>query len=210
MPDKKLLALRNKIKKRQPGFVVKESNFSARIKKRWRFPHGRHSKVRQMHHGRPKLPSIGYSGPKEIRGLDRSGFEPVLVHNLKELLSLNPTVQGAVLAKIGMKKGLAVLKAAVEKKIKVLNVRKIEQRIKEMEDSFISRKKAKTEKSSAKTRKEEEKKKKAEEKLKKVKEEKEEKEKKVETQPEEEKLNEQEEKIEEQKKAVEKTLIKKQ
>ena len=35
--------------KKRMNFVVKESNFSARVKSRWRFPRGKHSKVRQMH-----------------------------------------------------------------------------------------------------------------------------------------------------------------
>lgn len=170
--DKKLLELRNKANKKKPGFVVKESNFSARVKSRWRFPRGKHSKVRQMHCGRPALPGTGYGSPKEVRGLHPSGLEMVVVNNGKELESLDAQKQGAVISSnVGMKKRMGLLALALEKKIMVLNVKDPAKEIEMIKNNFEGRKKLKKEKLSLASKKEEEKKKKAEER--KVKEEKE-------------------------------------
>ena len=60
-------------------FVEKESNFSARVKSRWRLPRGKHSKVRQMHKGRPALPGPGYGSQESKKGLHPSGLKIVAV-----------------------------------------------------------------------------------------------------------------------------------
>ncbi len=203
MAEKELLELKRKIKKTRPKFVVKESKFSARVKSRWRFPRGKHSKVRQMHRGRPKLAGAGFRSPQAVRGLHLSGLEPVIVSNLKELAAIKPE-QGIIIAKVGNKRKLDILKLALEKKISILNIKNVELIIKKIEEDFSSRKKIKQEKSKEKTKKEAEKEKKAEEKKKK---ETEEKEGKGEL---DEKLKTQEEEVKEQKKDIEKTIIKKQ
>ena len=160
---KKLLGLRKRIKTSKPAFVVKESHFVAGVKKRWRFPRGKHSKVRQEHKGRPALVTTGYGSPKAVRGLHSSGLETVLVHNTTELLSLDPVSQGAVLASgLGGKKKLAMLTLANEKKIPVLNVKDSEVAAEEIKTKFTARVKARQEKLQVKTKKQEEKAKKAE------------------------------------------------
>lgn len=156
----KLLELRNNAKKVKPRFVVKESKFSARVKSRWRFPRGKHSKVRQMHKGRPALPSTGFGSPKEVRGLHSSGLEMVVVHNRKDLESLDAQKQGAVISgKVGKKKKMELLALAAEKKITVLNVKDLSKEIEKIKGSFEERKKLKKERLSKASKKEEEKKK---------------------------------------------------
>ena len=54
MANKELLSVRKEMRKTKPAFVVRESNFS-RIESRWRYPYGRHSKVRQMHCSKYRL-----------------------------------------------------------------------------------------------------------------------------------------------------------
>jgi large subunit ribosomal protein L32e len=204
MEIKKLLEVRKRIKKNKPTFVVKETNFSARVKRRWRFPRGKHSKVRQMHRGRPKLVNVGFGVPKAVRGLHSSGLETVRVHNKKELLSINPEKQGAIIARIGNNKKLKLLELAKEKNITLFNIKDLEKAIEEVKSSFANRKKDKEDKSKEKSKKEVEKKKKADEK--KQKEEEPAKESKS-SEGKEKQLKEQED---EEKKVIEKTIIKKQ
>lgn len=170
---KRLLELRAKAKRKKPRFVIKESNYKARVEEKWRYPRGLHSAVRQRNLGRPVLPRVGYSSPKEVRGLHSSGLEKVIVYNDKQLLSLNPKGQGAIIASdVGMKKKLLILKAAQERKIRVLNVRDLGEMSIKLQHKFNVRKKLKDEKTKLKNKKEEEKMKRAEEKKKKEEEEK--------------------------------------
>ena len=78
MEIEKSLQERKRMRKRNPPFVVKESNNQARVKSRWRFPRGRHSQVRQMHKGKPGMPNPGYGVPKAVRGLHSSGLKKLL------------------------------------------------------------------------------------------------------------------------------------
>lgn len=171
MAKEQLLQLRKDMKK--PEFVVKESNFSARVKVRWRFPRGRHSKVRQMHCGRPAMPNPGYGTPAEVRGLHQSGLEIVVVRNLEGLQLLNPKTQGAMIAaSVGNKKKISLLETAQQKKIILLNVKDAGAAAKKIQSDFVERKEFRKKRAAEASKKEEQKKKKAEERAQKEKEEK--------------------------------------
>jgi len=171
MAKEQLLQLRKDMKK--PDFVVKESNFSARVKVRWRFPRGRHSKVRQMHCGRPAMPNPGYGAPAEVRGLHQSGLEMVVVRNAQELQVLNPKIQGAIIAaSVGNKKKISLLEIAQQKKITLLNVKDASAAAKKLVSDFEQRKEWRKKKAVEMSKKEEQKQKKAEERAQKEKEEK--------------------------------------
>ena len=171
MAKEQLLQLRKDMKK--PDFVVKESNFSPRVKVRWRFPRGRHSKVRQMHCGRPAMPNPGYGAPAEVRGLHQSGLEMVVVRNAQELQVLNPKIQGAIIAaSVGNKKKISLLEIAQQKKITLLNVKDASAAAKKLVSDFEQRKEWRKKKAVEMSKKEEQKQKKAEERAQKEKEEK--------------------------------------
>ncbi len=170
MTKEQLLKLRKEMQK--PEFVVKESNFNAGVKVRWRFPRGRHSKVRQMHCGRPAMPNPGYGAPAEVRGLHQSGLEMVVVRNVQELQLVNQKTQGAIVAaSVGNKKKLSLLELAQQKKITLLNVKDASAAVKKLQSDFAERKELRKRKAVESTKKEERKKKKAEELAKKEKEE---------------------------------------
>ena len=102
------------------------SRFSKLGKKRkklqiWRKPKGRDNKMRLKRKSYPSLVSIGYKTPKKDSG-KVNGLLPVLIHNLKELEALGKD-SAAVIAKIGAKKKLELIKKADELKIKILNVK---------------------------------------------------------------------------------------
>ncbi len=162
---KQLLAVRAKSNARKPDFVVKESRYVTRIKKRWRFMHGRHSKVRQMHCGRPALPTPGYGAPAEVRGMHRSGLMPVVVATEKQLFALNPAHQGAVLAsKLGARKRVVLMTLASQKNISLLNVKDAKVVVDKIAADLARRRKARSTRSSSKVKKDEEKRRSAEEK----------------------------------------------
>ena len=170
MTKEQLLKLRKEMSK--PSFVVEESNFNAGVKVRWRFPRGRHSKVRQMHCGRPAMPNPGYGAPAEVRGLHQSGLEMVVVRNVQELQLVNQKTQGAIVAaSVGNKKKLSLLELAQQKKITLLNVKDASAAVKKLQSDFAERKELRKRKAVESTKKEERKKKKAEELAKKEKEE---------------------------------------
>ncbi len=162
---KALLEHRKKVKGAKPRFVVKESKFAARVKSRWRYPRGKHSKVRQQHRGRVALPNPGFGSPKAVRGLDKSGLEPVLVRSLTDVAGVNKEAQGVIVSGLlGGRKRVALLKAIQEAGLVVLNVKDVTAVISGIEAGVAERKKKRAAKKSAKKEKDEKKKKKAAEK----------------------------------------------
>lgn len=193
--------------KKKPNFVVKESHYQARVKKRWRLPRGRHSGVRQYHKGKPAMPTSGYGSDKKIRGLHSSGLYPVVVYTKNDLLKLEEKQGGVIASSIGKRKKLELLKLAEEKKLLLINVKDVPAEIKNIEDAFTKRKEVKKAKTEERTKKASEREKKAAEKKKKE----EEKTKKEEEKSSlEESVEEKKEEKEEQKKMVEKTITKRQ
>lgn len=157
--------VRARMKKHQPLFVVKEHHKSARIKRRWRAQRGIHSGHRQMHRGKPAQPTPGFGVPKTVRGLHSSGLQPVLIHSLTQLNSIDAQTQGIIIgSSVGMKKKMLLLTAAAKKNIAALQVKDISAALETLRSSFIARTKVRKDRLSAKTKKEAEKKKKADEK----------------------------------------------
>ena len=66
--------------------------------------------------------STGYKGPKAARGLHPSGLRDIMVHNVKDLALVDPSVQAARIGHtVGKKKRGLIIAAAKEKKIRILN-----------------------------------------------------------------------------------------
>lgn len=135
----KILELRNAMKKKKPVFLRQEVFRRKRLEAKWRMPKGHHSKMKQKLAGRRKMPSIGYSSPREVRGLTREGYRRVLVHNLAEL---NKVKENAVelSSSLGSRKKLELLKKIKELKLKVINVKNIDAEIKVIEEKVSARK----------------------------------------------------------------------
>jgi large subunit ribosomal protein L32e len=87
---------------------------------KWRRAKGVHSKIRRKRTGYPRKPEVGYKKPASSAGLIK-GKIPVLVHNIKELSILNAK-NIAILARVGAKKKLELIKKAEEMKIQILNM----------------------------------------------------------------------------------------
>ncbi|MEK6899540.1 MAG: eL32 family ribosomal protein [Nanoarchaeota archaeon] len=151
-------------KEKRQDFVVKESHYAPKIKSRWRYPYGRHSKVRQMHCGRPAMPTPGFGAPAEVRGLHASGLEMVVVCNAEDLNGVDPKKQGAIISsRVGARKRLSLLESAHSKGVTVLNVKDAQKAAEKINSEFQERKEHRKKRFTEAAKKEIEKKKKAEE-----------------------------------------------
>ena len=65
---------------------------------------------------------VGFRGPRNVRGLHPSGFEEILVYNVKDIESVNPKTQAARIGRtVGTKKRFEIEKKADELDIRILN-----------------------------------------------------------------------------------------
>ena len=88
----------------------------------WRKPDGITSKMRRNFKYRPKRVKVGFRGPRKTRGLHPSGFEEVLVYNVKDLEGLDPKTQAARIGgTVGTRKRMEIQKRAEELDIRILN-----------------------------------------------------------------------------------------
>ncbi len=88
---------------------------------KWRKARGMHNKIRDKRRGYSAKPSVGYRTKSGSKGKVKN-LNPVLVHNIKQLNSIKKG-EGAVIAKIGARKKIELLRKAEEMKIHILNIR---------------------------------------------------------------------------------------
>ncbi len=143
MVDKRLLEQRNAAKAKKPSFLKQDAHKLDKLSKNWRRPRGMDSKIRKAFRGRRKKPSLGYSSPRKVRGLNRQGFEEVRVHCIKDLEGFNPESQVVLIAKIGLKKKSEILKYCMEKKYNVANVDNPKEFVEDLEQEIKERRQEK-------------------------------------------------------------------
>lgn len=82
----RLLRLRQQMNRRRPRFLHQEHWKLKKFKKAsWRRPRGKRSKMRTKEKAKPFLVSIGYRGPKKVRGLHPRGVPEILVHSVQDI-----------------------------------------------------------------------------------------------------------------------------
>ncbi len=119
---KHTLNLRKARKAKKGTFRRQEWFRYKRLGTKWRKPRGLHSKMRRSLKYRPKMPSIGYGSPREVRNLHPSGFKEVLVYNPNDLETINPSLEAARIGHgVGTRKRKIIEKKAAELKIRILN-----------------------------------------------------------------------------------------
>ncbi len=89
----------------------------------WRRAKGKHSKIRRKRMGYPRKPEVGYRTQQSQSGLV-DGMQPILVHNIQELEAITPKTQAVIIARVGAKKKLDIIKKANEKGLTILNMEK--------------------------------------------------------------------------------------
>jgi large subunit ribosomal protein L32e len=119
---KRTLRLRKLIKSKKPDFLRQEWFRYKRLSENWRRPKGLTSKMRKHMKYRISVVRIGFRGPKEARCLHPSGFEEVLVCNLKDLEKIDSKRQAArISGTVGTRKRIEIEKKADELGIRILN-----------------------------------------------------------------------------------------
>ncbi len=121
----RLLKLRMLMERREPRWMRMDEWRFWRIarQERWRRPKGLDNKIRHQIKGYPPLVKIGYRQPKAVRGLHPSGFEPVRVFRPEDLDKVDPSRQAIIIAStVSKRKRLEIIKKALEKGIKILNI----------------------------------------------------------------------------------------
>lgn len=142
--NKRLLDVRRDKKTKAPRFMRKSGTIKQRLKDVWRKPKGIHNKVRLHKRGNNVMVSTGYGSPVAVRGLTRSGYEPIVVCNASQLHSLNPESQTAVISSsVGQKKRMDIVKKALELKIKIHNLKDAHKYLKLAESDMSQRKERK-------------------------------------------------------------------
>ena len=117
-----LLALRSAKNAARPKFRRQEWFRYRKFADAWRKPQGGQSKLRRHFGYRWNIPSIGYRGPRGVRGLHPSGFQEILVHNSHQLEGLDATKQAVRIAHgVGTRKRELIEKACDEKGLRILN-----------------------------------------------------------------------------------------
>lgn len=87
---------------------------------KWRRGRGKSNKIRLNRAGHPSVPKVGFKTRKSEAGKVK-GMIPKLVHNLQELNALGKN-EAAIIARIGARKKLELIKEADKAKIKILNL----------------------------------------------------------------------------------------
>ncbi|MDD4307231.1 MAG: 50S ribosomal protein L32e [Thermoplasmata archaeon] len=114
--------LRNDKSRNRPEFHRQEWFRYLRVGDKWRKPRGIHSKMRRHYGYRPNIVAIGYRGPKAARGKHPSGFDEVIIYNLKEMEGLNPKKQAIRIGhSVGYLKRMHIAILADEMELRILN-----------------------------------------------------------------------------------------
>lgn len=118
------LRMRSQLASRRPTFYRQEWYRYRRLGLTWRKPQGGQSKLRRHLGYRINVVSIGFRGPKAVRGLHPSGFQEVLVHTVGELKGVDPKTQAVRIAgTVGTRKRAMIQEEAEELGLRVLNRR---------------------------------------------------------------------------------------
>jgi len=114
------------MKHKRHKFLRVDTNRFSRIGKnrrklqKWRRPRGKSNKLRLGRAGYSASPKVGFRTSRDEAGRIK-GLMPKLVHNLAELSMLTKD-EGAIIARVGARKKLDIIKRADELKIKILNL----------------------------------------------------------------------------------------
>ena len=114
---------------------VRQNISRKRLEVKWRRPRGIHSKLRLNKAGHIKKPSPGFMARRKDR------VKTALIRNINDLTNAK---QSALLSsKLGLKKKLEILKMAQELKLKILNVKNIDEFIRKTNEIIEKKKQGK-------------------------------------------------------------------
>jgi len=123
----KHLETRNALKKRKPEFQRQDFNIRTTFEGVWRSPKGLHSKQRRNKDSQPPMPSIGYSSPRDVRGLDAKGMKNVIVKNISDLKKIDAKKDNVIIsATVGNRSKIKLLEEVKKLGLTVKNLKDID------------------------------------------------------------------------------------
>ena len=162
MENKQLLTKRRILKAKKPEFIRQDAHKKRKLSWKWRKSKGSGSKMRVSRRGYKRSVQIGWGSPREVKGMNREGLKPVMVHNVNDLSKLNPKTDIAVIAAtVGDKKKIMIIEQAAAKKIKISNFKEPEKFVQKIKEHFDKKKKQKEQLKEERNKKKEEVKKQA-------------------------------------------------
>lgn len=120
---KKLLEVRKTIKSKKPDFKQQNFGRKKRISDRWRRPKGIQSKMRHKFKGYSIMVSKGWRSPVEVRGLDRHGYETVVVFNVQDVAKIEKHQAIVISGNVGNKKRMEIIEKAEQLKVPIVNIK---------------------------------------------------------------------------------------
>ena len=120
--NSRLLRVRKKLNSKRPKFLRSETwkKKSFANNPKWRKPRGKDNKMRMKRSGKQPLVSVGYRGPKEVRGTHASGLKEVMITNPGQIDGLENVII-RINATVGNKKKIEIVKKAVKSNLKIAN-----------------------------------------------------------------------------------------
>ncbi len=120
--NSRLLKVRKKLNSKRPKFLRTETwkKKSFQNNPKWRKPRGKDNKMRLKRSGKQPMVSVGYRGPKEVRGNHPSGLKEVMVANPAQLEGLENVII-RINRTVGNKKKIEIVKKAVKSNLKIAN-----------------------------------------------------------------------------------------
>jgi len=118
----RLLRMRKKLNSKRPKFLRTETwkHISFKNDPKWRKPRGKDNKMRIKRSGKQPLVSVGYRGPKEVRGTHASGLKEVMISTPGQIDNLENVIL-RINASVGNKKKIEIVKRAVQSNLKIAN-----------------------------------------------------------------------------------------
>jgi large subunit ribosomal protein L32e len=117
------MELRKNINRKRPSFRRVESWRYKRVNDSWRKARGIDSKTRKKKKSGVKSPTIGYRGPKKVRGLHPSGYKEVRITTINDVKNLNKNKHALKISgKLGAKKRIALTDYCQRRGFKILNL----------------------------------------------------------------------------------------
>jgi large subunit ribosomal protein L32e len=109
---------------KRPKFLHQEHWKLKRFRKApWRKPKGKRSKMRAKEKAKPSVVSIGYRGPRNVRGYHPKGLPEVLVYTVEDVEHIDTETVVKIASSVGVRKKIEIVKRASEKNIYVANPR---------------------------------------------------------------------------------------
>jgi len=142
----KIYQVKRNLAKRRPKFNRQDSHKKKKVGLGWRRPKGLQSKMRLEKKGYSRVLKVGFRSPRKTRDRTLDGLRLVTVTNVRELATLDNACCIIISSSVGLKNKLAICGKAIEKNIKINNIKDPKAFIEEKKHELSNKKEEKNKK----------------------------------------------------------------